>query len=396
MEQWSLSFHPGYQTHFTDECPHTDPLVQLRHVCKKVVFFLRSLYCLTRLLPCQRLHNTTELNYSLEITHTCQEVFQFAVRDLPPVPTPYGPMVASVWYMPTIQHFLPEFSRRKAMPIPIVASTNSSLPMEIAKSAPSQYNIHQQPTISSSHPNRPELKTSHSLIHGDHQIPPLLLERSLSMREDRRAALHEPPPLESYGYAYNTNAAITPFGAPALLSTSPGTPLGSTPPAFCHLQTSSYSKHLLPPRSSAVTPPFQAFPTVLQEAPPGSFIQSQLSQIPPMSSLEMLHSSPFKPGATGSVSTFGESDFMRGSSLYILPSTTGHDIFEEDDMPFAVDMGEADDTAITLLAQQCAAPTKLDFLGHSTMSLEQGNILKSLTQQLQEMKSFGASLYVEE
>ena len=246
MEQWSLSFHPGYRTNFTEECPHTDPLVQLRHVCKKVVFFLRSLYCLTRLLPCQRLHNTTELNYSLEITHTCQEVFQFAVKDLPPVPTPYGPMVASVWYMPMIQRFLPEFSRRKAMPIPIVASVNSSLPMDIAKSAPSQYNTRPLQTITSSHPNKPELTTSHSVANRDRQMPPSLLERSLSMRDDRRAALHEPPPLESYGYAYNTNTTNTPSSAPALLSTSPGTPLGSTPPAFCHLQTSSYSKHLLP------------------------------------------------------------------------------------------------------------------------------------------------------
>ena len=305
-------------------------------------------------------------------------------------------MVASVWYMPMIQRFLPEFSRRKAMPIPIVASVNSSLPMDIAKSAPSQYNTRPLQTITSSHPNKPELTTSHSVANRDRQMPPSLLERSLSMRDDRRAALHEPPPLESYGYAYNTNTTNTPSSAPALLSTSPGTPLGSTPPAFCHLQTSSYSKHLLPPRSSGITPPFQAFPIVLQEAPTGSFIQSQLSQIPPMSSLEMLHSSPFKSGATGSVSTFGESDFMRGSSLYILPSTKGHEIFEEDDMPFAVDMGEADDTAITLLAQQCAAPTKLDFLGQSTTSLQQGDMMKSLTQQLQEMKSFGASLYVEE
>jgi len=395
LEQWWLSFHPGYQTNFAEECPHTDPLVQLRHVCKKVVFFLRSLYCLTRLLPCQRLHETTELKYSLEITHACQEVFQFDMKDLPPVPTPYGPMAASVWYMPTIQRFLPEFSRRKAMPIPIAAAPcGSTVPQDITKSAPSQYNFKQPHIVSSSHPNRPVLRTAHSGVDRRHTPPPL--ERSLSMRDDRRAVLHDPPPLESYGYAYNTNTTAAVTGIPASLSTSPGTPLGSTPPAFCHLQNGSYSKNLLPPRNTGVAPPFQAFPIALQEAPTTSFHQSQFSQAPPMTSLEMLHSSPFKSGIGGSMSTFGESDFMRGSSVYILPTAPTHDIFDEDDMPFAVDMGEADDAAVTSLAQTFAAQTKLDFIGQSAMSQQQGDLMQNLTQQLQEMKSFGASLYVEE
>jgi hypothetical protein len=397
LEKWSLSFHPGYRTNFAEECPHTDPLVQLRHVCKKVVFFLRSLYCLTRLLPCQRLHETIELKYSLEITHATQEVVQFACRDLPPVPTPYGPMAASVWYMQTIQRFLPEFSRRRAMPIPIAAPADSSLPLEIAKSAPSKYNSRQQPAISSSHPNRPVMLTMHSVVDRKSHSPSSLLERSLSMREDRkddrRAALHEPPPsLESYGYAYNTNTTNASPGLPTSLSTSPGTPLGSTPPAFCHLPAGNSSKNLLPPRASAgVTPPFAAFPTVLQEAPITSSVhQSQFSQPPAMTSLEMLQCSPFKYG--GSMSAFGESDFLRGSSVYVLPNAPSQDVVEEDDMPFAVDMG--DDTAVTSLAQKCAAPQKLDFLGQSTMPGD--DMMQSLTQQLQEMKSFGASLYVEE
>ena len=239
-----------------------------------------------------------------------------------------------------------------------------------------------------------------------------MAERSLS----HRAALHEPPPTldSAYGYAYNTAAGVpsavapTPpsphHQSPRLGPTTPSTPplvaLSSTPPAF------GLGAPLIPPRNAAAasnslmpSPPFSAVPTKLEDAPRSSTLsggstaaqqqhlqplQHNTSVVPPMTSLDLLHSSPFKGGSVA-LSSLADSEF-RTSSIYHQTNGGGGgggvgglslDGEDDDDMPFAVDAEQTTGT-----------------LQHKKLQLfESKDELQSLTQQLQDFKAFGASLH---
>lgn len=454
---------------------------------------------MARLLPAHQLLSTKRLVYELNVLAVHQDAlpqFQLQGQDMPPVPTPYGPLAWKVWFAPNICRFLPS---RKTQPIPMsmtnhhhiaipTNNTTGAMMMQV-QSAPTYAHEHQLSTRRSSarsiktsllsfttaarpppprrsysnideplstpatsnndahhhhHPVRPVVVRSSSLENSTQRPSALSLallaeEESL---EKRRAALHHPPPVESsYGYAYNNHAPPTvaapmEITTPIRLGSSPSNimpPLSSTPPPLflgnnntpggfggSMAQYNNNNGPLLPPRHASttmavgMTPPFATLPTALSEpdiatattttanaATAATSSHATLESVP--TSLDMLHSSPFnKTGAS-----FSESEVMK-HSVVIPPCTL------EDDMPFAVDDDDTDfnlllqDSAVTLLAHKCATASRLQLLDqddndmfasshNNTNPQQQVNNIRvaSLSDQLAEFKSFGASLHME-
>lgn len=404
LERWCIEFTPSPQ-HFGAECASPDPIVQLRHVCKKIVIWLRSLYSIARLLPAHQLYASQKLTYDIHVLEEWQDLPQFKHDTLPPVPTPYGPLQWKVWYAPSIRRFLPT---RKTQPIPMnmTRPNHIAVPPSITQSAPMDYHLsfrkhHGVPT--SHHPRTPPIKwhstveethpssshkslytRSNSMENSPSALSLALLAEEGSLLEKRRAALHHPPPVESsYGYAYN-NTPPTAFvaTAPAVMSSSPSAtthmpPLGSTPPLFGGHSHAAAAAPLIPPRQKHhMTPPFGPLPLVLSEPD----VHQQMSEEP--SSLDLLHSSPFLKSGGAS---FSESEVLK-HSVVIPPA-------EEEDMPFAVDEF-LQESAVEQLAHQCVTASKLQLFDQPGDSLPNGDLVSSLADQLAEFKSFGASLHV--
>jgi len=419
LERWCLEYTPSESVHFASECINPDPIVQLRHVCKKIVIWLRTLYSMSRLLPAHRLYASHKLSYEVNVLEELQDVPQFKSEALPSVLTPHGPLQCKVWYAPDVRRFLPS---KKTQPIPVQTRPNHiAIPKKtMARSAPAQNDfdamVHrQQKAIASSsnprtppmrsqssaedsqpHSALPVLQRSNSLEHSTHRPSGLSLALLAEESSDkRRAALHHPPPVEStYGYAYNTGPP-TNLSSPCQtteqkLSSSPM--LGTTPPAFCvgshnttpPLFVGSYNT-LIPPRQQqqqhGMTPPFAAMPTALSEPDFAAVTQGELP-----SSLDLLHSaSPFK---TGTTSFSGESEVLKHSTIVIPPAE------EEEDMPFAVDDDIMEDSAVTLLAHKCATASRLQLFESAREQEEESLMVSSLADQLAEFKTFGASLHM--
>jgi hypothetical protein len=369
---------------------------------------------MARLLPAHLLYASQKLSFDVNVLEEWQELPQFKSQALPQVLTPHGPLQYKVWYAPDVRRFLPS---KKTQPIPMKTRPNHiAIPSSsrTARSAPvpngfdamvqRTQQIAVQPISSFKSPprrlhsdlegahdvtsNRPLLQRSNSLEHSTQRPSALSLALLAEESNDkRRAALHHPPPVEStYGYAYNT-------GPPTNLSTTPpmehklsSSPLGSTPPAFVGSHNASpffvgsyNTTTLIPPRQAAQqNPPFAALPTALSE--PDLVVTHEGEP----SSLDLLHSSPFKQAAGNT--SFSESDVLKHSTIVIPPAE------EEEDMPFAVEENvQLEDSAVTLLAHKCATASRLQLFetAHEDM------LMSSLADQLAEFKSFGASLHME-
>ena len=385
---------------------------------------------MSRLLPAHRLYASQKLSFDVNVLEEWQDVPQFKSEALPQVLTPHGPLQYKVWYAPDVRRFLPS---KKTQPIPMKTRPNyiaiPSTPKMTARSAPVQNDFdamvqrtQQQQQVgqvsSSVNPKSPPRRLHSNVEEVAHTYDRQLLQRSNSLEhstqrpsalslalladescEKRRAALHHPPPIESsYGYAYNTGPPTTSTNlstppSEAKLSSSPA--LGTTPPAFAvgsHNATppffvGSYNNTtLIPPRQQQQhpqqpqqTPPFAAMPTALSEPDFAAVNDGEPS------SLDLLHSSPFK---TAGNTSFSESDVLKHSTVVIPPAE------EEEDMPFAVeDDVLMEDSAVTLLAHKCATASRLQ-LFESAVENEEDMLMSSLADQLAEFKSFGASLHL--
>lgn len=422
LERWCLQYTPSASVHFASECVNPDPIVQLRHVCKKIVIWLRTLYSMSRLLPAHRLYASHKLSYEVNVLEEWQDVPQFKSESLPSVLTPHGPLQYMVWYAPNVRRFLPSL---KTQPIPVKTRSNYiAIPTQkTARSAPAQNDFNalvqrqqQQAIASSSNPRTPPMRSQSTVQESAPHSTLPVLQRSNSLEnstqrpsglslallaeessDKRRAALHHPPPVEStYGYAYNTGPPTTLSSPPSTsetrLSSSPNAapPLSSTPPAFAvgSYNAPFYNTTLIPPKSQqqqqhGMTPPFAAMPTALSE--PDLFSAVVAGEEP--SSLDLLHSSPFKP--TGTMSFSGESEILKHSTIVIPPSE------EEEDMPFAVDDdGLLEDSAVTLLAHKCATASRLQLFESAAQEEQDSIMVSSLADQLAEFKTFGASLHM--
>jgi hypothetical protein len=364
---------------------------------------------MSRLLPAHRLYASHKLSYEMNVLEEWQDVPQFKSETLPQVLTPYGPLHYTVWYAPDVRRFLPSL---KTQPIPMKTRPNYIAVPETARSAPAHNAdfdmMHRQQAIASSNNPRTPPMRSHSsvseppqphrpLIHRSNSLEnstqrpsglslALLAEESLG--DKRRAALHHPPPVESsYGYAYNTGPPTMTLSSPpsvaeTKLSSSPSTVpfLSSTPPFF----VGSHNAPLIPPRQQHVnvTPPFATLPTALSEPDFAAATEGEPS------SLDLLHSSPFKHAGASLTAgaSFSESEVLKHSTIVIPPAE------EEEDMPFAVDEEVLEDSAVTLLAHKCATASRLQLFENSAQ--EDSTMVSSLADQLAEFKTFGASLHL--
>lgn len=301
--------------------------------------------------------------------------------------------------------------------------------------------------------------------------------------EKRRAALHHAPPhlpsspglnrksplgtAGEYGYAYNNHiptlrSNTTPPNANPLLSPSSTplpTPLGSTPPGYLlggpTPPLASNWSSLIPPRG-AVTPPFTRPPGFVGEPPtqplPPPASSGNASNIPsqqkhyavlgpghqpdmaapaPTTSLDLLHSSPFRQPLYGNTFVAGSSmagvaepfpsmnSGMGGLGDVAFSSSPGSGMYprlqaleDPDDMPFAVDYSDYDDpptaassaamaaaSSSTMIMRDMIQPPKRLQLFESTATESHSLTatafdVTAFSDQLAEFKNFGASLTI--
>ncbi|KAI2502445.1 Autophagy-related protein 13 [Fragilaria crotonensis] len=410
VERWSLEYlQQQSQPLFGD------PIVQLRQVCKKLVIWLRTLYCWTRMLPSFALRGPS-LQYRLEVCEGPVHTPNFIHVTSKEVPTPYGLLLWRVWYAPNVQ-------KPTTKPIPIQSAHTRSTPSPtstFAKSAPNReyyispnnHNHHQQHNNGANHHQRNRvgsfdraglLKKTYSNVedHSDHAHEETRTHTRSHSSLSRRAALHDPPT-----YAYNNTSTPMQYAAPIshspmLFSATPPTApalLSSTPPTLGFL--------LPPPMRSNHTPPFSNLPRQLSK--PEELCTLPTEQMP--SSLDLLHSSPFRVNATA-FSSLGDSEWMRHSSMPAAYEdedanfndcnhNSDHDA-DEDDMPFAVEMDEEDfpsalngvgnssNAGLMMMTTVTSTAAKQPL---SILETELSQDLSALSLQLQEFKTFGARL----
>jgi Autophagy-related protein 13 len=131
LERWCLEYAPVQQQQFEYSHHHpfsNDPIVQLRHVCKKIVIWLRTLYCWSRMLPSQALRGTT-IGFSIYVVSEGNDDVtslvsnqQFRVQGggggAAGVSTPYGQLGWKVFYAPpaAIERLIPRPTPYHATP----------------------------------------------------------------------------------------------------------------------------------------------------------------------------------------------------------------------------------------------------------------------------------------
>lgn len=400
VERWSLEYLQQSQS---QQPLSGDPIVQLRQVCKKLVIWLRTLYCWTRMLPSFSIRGTA-LQYRLEVLcvdEGLNTVPQFSYTSSKEVPTPYGLLLWKVWYAAHVQ-------KPTTMPIPIASqsrttTTTNSIPIassqvtnnNVAKSAPTRDNyLLQQQNAHAQHGRSFDrtglLKKTHSNVedHSEEREERHRLDERTHARSHstHRAALHDPPT-----YAYNTTTPMRQQQHhPLLRSSSPlaGTPpttpafLSSTPPTLGFLFPPAAMRNTI-----HATPPFSNLPRQLSKPEELCALQQQQqqqqSEVHP-TSLDLLHSSPFKTNASAFSSLLGEqSEWMRNSSMPAYHDDDDDDD-DEEDMPFAVEV-EPPDASMASFAQKSVHKLTL-------LETESSQEMSALSMQLQEFKSFGAGL----
>ena len=123
LERWCLEYIPTKAARHHHSSA-SDPIVQLRHVCKLIVIWLRNLYCSSRLLPSQTFKKRSWTGSGNEV-HNCIPQIGFSIYVLPSsddqdcvstklmkqqgfrcqdqpsgVVTPYGDLAWKVYYAP--------------------------------------------------------------------------------------------------------------------------------------------------------------------------------------------------------------------------------------------------------------------------------------------------------
>jgi hypothetical protein len=125
LERWCLEYRTmGIENFLTKEAIVGDAIVQLRHVCKRVVIWLRTLCCWIRLLPAQTINGN--VGFSLyhhddNVTELLQQGFLLE-QPQSMVTTPYGELFWRVVYTP---HIRQAASASVTRPIPIPRSMNA-------------------------------------------------------------------------------------------------------------------------------------------------------------------------------------------------------------------------------------------------------------------------------
>jgi hypothetical protein len=256
------------------------------------------------------------------------------------------------------------------------------------------------------------------------------------MENQSRKAFHQMPPhlQQEYGYGYNnhipwqkihpSNTQPISMEDDAALAATPPTLSSRNNPFFSPPKTPTFASPLssrnaasTPPRQTMPTPPFptatrtlalpdtlllppqlsQQQPTVPQQ-PPSLLDEKPYERVlPPLTSLDLLHSSPFVVGAAAAAGLGGVDSLMDVRSSKVRPPPWGSSSSiggaqslaniimqppsssadDEDDMPFAIE-----DSTNAFMSRSV--------LFQSTMT-----DVSQLADQLAEFKTFGASLVEE-
>ena len=142
LERWCLEYAP--KTTYSFQHSSSDPIVQLRQVCKQIVIWLRTLYGWSRMLPAQalRTRKTVQANNNIgfsiyvvsegndDVTGlVANQGFQSQAQPQS-VLTPYGELGWKVFYSPKsmIQKFLPQVPAYTTTPTPIKSLSKQELP----------------------------------------------------------------------------------------------------------------------------------------------------------------------------------------------------------------------------------------------------------------------------
>jgi hypothetical protein len=178
LERWCLEYKPTSTEHFiqTEGVVTQDPIVQLRHVCKRIVLWLRTLYCWTRLLPAQALNKKgvkSPIGFSIyvnserkdDITDLTQNQGFRWQRQPSSVVSPYGELEWKVIYSSSVSRLVALQKPTKSVAISIpVSNTPSQSESDgrqmIRHSAPSHFATMRAKSFNSSndhHLTRPRL-----------------------------------------------------------------------------------------------------------------------------------------------------------------------------------------------------------------------------------------------
>lgn len=125
LERWCLEYRMmGIENFLTKEAIVGDAIVQLRHVCKRVVIWLRTLCCWIRLLPAQSIKGNVGFSLYHHDDNVSELLQQGFLLEQPHsmVTTPYGELFWRVVYTPHIRHAASASATR---PIPIPRSVNT-------------------------------------------------------------------------------------------------------------------------------------------------------------------------------------------------------------------------------------------------------------------------------
>jgi hypothetical protein len=160
LERWCLEYAPKPNNGFVSRSSPSsssammDPIVQLRHVCKQIVIWLRTLYCWSRMLPAQalRTRQNSSIGFSIYVVSEGNDDVSglvssqgFSSRGQPhSVVTPYGELGWKVFYAPPseIQRLLPQ---KPAYPNPSSSKTTSTsrpIPMKQQQQQQQQHQHH--------------------------------------------------------------------------------------------------------------------------------------------------------------------------------------------------------------------------------------------------------------
>lgn len=152
LERWCLSYLPQTMATFLSREPQVpnDPIVQLRQVCKRIVIFLRTLYCQARLIGAHKLKGDPKVGFSVYAvgSENEQELVQqqnfLQTPNVDSVITPYGELRWKVLHSRSINRLVvapQKLPQSRPIPIQQQRQAHTDEPQRqttfVAQSAPS-------------------------------------------------------------------------------------------------------------------------------------------------------------------------------------------------------------------------------------------------------------------
>jgi hypothetical protein len=211
LERWCLEYQPAPSERFlqAEGIVTQDPIVQLRHVCKRIVLWLRTLYCWTRLLPAQAFSNSSSsssgkppIGFSIYVNSagkdddvlelTQNQGFRWQAQPSPVV-SPYGELKWKVVYSPavSVERLLPaRMTSTLSRPIPQRQQQRQPQKQMDPQSAPALFMRQPQGFAARSQPSRgriigPQAATQPQQQQNTYHVPSRLLDhRSQSVRDE--------------------------------------------------------------------------------------------------------------------------------------------------------------------------------------------------------------------